>query len=75
MRNDAGPDSGGQAGTDGPPVQSHFHGSTFYGPVHTGSGALNVIYHITTASPDPLERLALVLAFAAPGRGCDTASP
>jgi NACHT domain len=62
MRNDAGPDSEGQTGTGGPSAHSHFHGSVFHGPVHTGSGALNVIYHITNASPDPLERLALALA-------------
>jgi hypothetical protein len=60
MGNDAGPDSENQADTGGPSAQSHFHGSTFHGPVHTGTGALNV-YHITNASADPLERLALAL--------------
>lgn len=61
MRNDAEPGSGNQAGAGGPSAQSHFHDSTFHGPVHTGTGALNV-YHITNASADPLERLALALA-------------
>ena len=61
MQNDAEPGSGKQAGAAGSSAQSHFHDSTFHGPVHTGTGALNV-YHITSASADPLERLALALA-------------
>jgi hypothetical protein len=62
MRRDAGSDSGAQTGTARPSAQSRFDGNVFSAPVHTGSGALNVVYNISDAAADPLERLALALA-------------
>jgi hypothetical protein len=37
-------DEFGQSAAAAAHVESHFHGSTFHGPVHTGTGTMNVTY-------------------------------
>jgi hypothetical protein len=37
-------DEFGQSTAVAPHAESHFHESTFHGPVHTGTGTMNVTY-------------------------------
>jgi hypothetical protein len=45
-------DEYGQSATVAPHAESHFHDSTFHGPVHTGTGAMNVTYTSAGQTPD-----------------------